>query len=340
MKYDAVIIGGGPAGTVAALVLKRLGRHVAVIDRPHPVKKRIGESLPSAARPLMEKLGLMSLLEKGPHAPAYGNVSAWGSSELSATDFIMDPNGVGWHLDRVRFDRDLKKAAMKAGVEWISRGLRKADEAFALADTVIDATGRSAWMARQFGAERQRDDSLMAFYTWLKCEGAREKRTLVESSATGWWYTSALPDRTRVVAFHTDADRVSEIRHSNLGWNQHLNSTVHLRKIIAGAQVLHSIQSAEACGARLDKFAGENWLAVGDAALSFDPLSSQGIFNALYTGLRGAEALDRRLQGDSAAIGEYTSRLESIREAYLAHKKTYYSAEKRWSNQPFWQTRH
>src|SRR5438445_13201257 len=51
--------------------------------------------------------------------------------------------------------------------------------------------------------------------------------------------------------------------------------------------------------ALLQPFAGPAWFAVGDAACSFDPLSSQGLLNALYTGLAAAEATDRNLSGAS-----------------------------------------
>ena len=90
---------------------------------------------------------------------------------------------------------------------------------------------------------------------------------------------------------------------------------------------------------RLDRFVGDGWLAVGDAAISFDPLSSQGMLNALYTGLRGGQALARALLGDHAGIAGYTERLEQVYGAYLRNRLAFYAAEPRWADHAFWRRR-
>ena len=86
----------------------------------------------------------------------------------------------------------------------------------------------------------------------------------------------------------------------------------------------------------LDRFAGPGWLAVGDSALSFDPLSSQGLLTALYTGLRAGQAADRLLDGDDGPLEEYARRLEAIHDAYRRHRAAYYAAERRWADRTFW----
>ena len=63
-----------------------------------------GESLVPAARNILLELGMWERFLGSGHVPCYGNVAAWGSSELVAMDFIRSPYGHGWHLDRTRFD--------------------------------------------------------------------------------------------------------------------------------------------------------------------------------------------------------------------------------------------
>ena len=75
------------------------------------------------------------------------------------------------------------------------------------------------------------------------------------------------------------------------------------------------------------------------SALSFDPLSSQGMFDAIYTGLRGAEAVDAALDGDREPLRVHSERLERVRAAYLRHRRIYYAAESRWPDRPFWRRR-
>ena len=84
---------------------------------------------------------------------------------------------------------------------------------------------------------------------------------------------------------------------------------------------------------------GDSWLAAGDAALSFDPLSSQGLFHALYTGLASAEAADRALSGDGSALSVYAASLAEIDAAYRRNLTACYGLERRWPDQEFWRRR-
>lgn len=351
MKWDVVIAGAGPAGAVAAGVLSCAGRRVLLVDDVSSNKCKVGESLPSAARPLLRDLGLLPLVEEGPHLPSYGNISAWGSSELIATDFIRDPNGMSWHLDRARFDMDLRQAALSNGALLLPTRLKSVtaiqngwqiqlSHGETNADWIVDATGRPATLARNLGICRKRDDTLVALCAWAEVSNSDlDTRALVESTPEGWWYTALLPHRIRVVVLHVDREyAVSIIQKQNI-WLDLLSQTVHVSHVLAGAVFKEKPFGTEACGGCLDYFSGQGWLAIGDAALSFDPLSSQGILNALYTGMRAGQAIHAALNGDNDQVASYTTQLENIRQAYLLHHQTFYQMESRWPNHSFWAIR-
>jgi flavin-dependent dehydrogenase len=84
------------------------------------------------------------------------------------------------------------------------------------------------------------------------------------------------------------------------------------------------------------------WLtpAAGDAALAFDPLAAQGLFNAMYLGLAAAEATPRHLAGDPTALADYAAEVSAIRQAYRMRHAAWYQLETRWPDQPFWNRRH
>src|SRR6202040_3699922 len=62
----------------------------------------------------------------------------------------------------------------------------------------------------------------------------------------------------------------------------------------------------------LEPCVAEGWLAAGDASLSFDPLSAQGLLHALFTGLAAAEAADACLSGDGEAVSRYRQLMDGI----------------------------
>ncbi|HEX2081142.1 MAG TPA: tryptophan 7-halogenase [Longimicrobium sp.] len=358
-RYEAVVAGGGPAGSAAALALVRGGRRVLLLDDAPPGAFRVGEAIPPAARPLLRDLGVLHRVEGGGHLPCYGNLSAWGSPELHETDFIFDPNGHGWHLDRAGFDAALRDAARDAGAE-VREGVKLAaaartedgwcltlssaeGTAEAACGWVVDATGRRSAIARRHGAARVAADGLVAFFTRFRPAeaGDRDARTLIEAVPDGWWYTALVPSGERVVAFLTDGDLAGRDVLTGEGFVARLAGTEHVRGVLErhGYAPCALPRGADAGSARLDRFTGPGWLAAGDAATSFDPLSSQGIMTALYTGMKAGQALSAHLTGDDGALAAYVARLEEIHRVYMQNRTTYYAHERRWPERSFWRRR-
>ena len=356
-SYDVVIAGGGPAGSAAALVLARAGRRVLLADDSAPGAFRIGEGLAPAARRILRELGVLERVAADGHLPCPGNTSAWGSPELASTDFIFNPDGPGWHLDRARFDASLRAAAREAGAV-VREGVRMAgaeragggwrvslaEGEAACCAWLVDATGRRAALARRHGAARVQDDALVAFFARFRAPDAsadRDARTMVEAAPDGWWYTARVPEGRRVVAFLTDGDLADRALLEPAEFARRLTGTEHVVDALAahGYAFEERPRGADAGSARLDRVAGDGWLAAGDAAVSFDPLSSQGILTALYTGMRAGEAVAAHLAGDAGALDAYAARLEEVYATYLQNRLEFYGYEARWADHPFWARR-
>ncbi len=358
-RYDVAVAGGGPAGAAAALTLGRAGLRVLLADAGDDGGFRVGESLPPSGRALLSELGVLDGVLAAGHVPSYGTQSIWGGAGPVYDDFIFQRPGTGLQLDRQKFDAMLREAARSAGVVVVDGRLRveprgglphrlyfrSREDRGIESQWLIDASGRSARVARSLGAKRLRRDLLMASYLRLGSARGndRQSSTLVEAVSDGWWYSVLLPCGERLVAFLCDADATSRRGLTETGalWNklQRTQSLAALCRDHAYAP-LGRPRGCDASSGGLDRICGERWLAVGDAAVAFDPLSSKGIANALYTGIRGAGAVIRALAGEPTAPARYAAHVAEIFRVYGAQLAQVYALERRWPNAPFWRRRH
>ena len=117
MALDVIIIGGGVAGTTAALGLRQDGLQVALIEAQPLPQWRIGETLAAEARPVLQALGLWEAHLAAGHLPSYGNVSCWGWDAAVDKDFASNLHGHAWQLDRPVFEHTLSHVAQSRGVQ-------------------------------------------------------------------------------------------------------------------------------------------------------------------------------------------------------------------------------
>jgi flavin-dependent dehydrogenase len=358
------VLGAGPAGSVAAAELARAGAAVALLGRAEAPRPGVGECLPPGIRPLLERAGVWDAFLAAGHLAATGIRSYWGSAEPLDRDFVFSPYGAGWHLDRPRFDAMLRQAAVASGARFVPcRGLRAAERtprgawrldlngeagtAAVEARFVIDATGRASACARRCGRRRVSLDRLTGLAGHFapapgEVPEAGEAVLLVEAVADGWWYTAPLPGGRLVAVYMTDAEL---LRRDGLSapdrWAARLAVSAATRQRVAahGGLLEGGLRTVSAGSSFLARPVGEGWMAAGDAAAAFDPLSAQGITAAVTSGLEAAAVALAVLGGASDALTRFAERSLRTYAGYLAHRDAYYRAERRWPASPFWSRR-
>lgn len=381
IAWDVVIVGSGPAGSALAITLATFGQRVLLVEKRVSPGFKLGESLPPTSIGLVKHF-LGDPEDPGQQLPGlfntFGNLSLWASAQADISDFFFTSTGHGLCVDRLAFDEALRVNAVAAGATLL-KGVsfqscaRIADGSFNWlltlvsdtgtrqdrADYLVDCSGRQAVVARTLGVPTvENDDRLFAYAQWFSCVGDDDDRyTRIEATQDGWWYSNRLPSTdgdeiSRLVVFHSDKDlSAARLAASPLGFDQLLDSSTHIAPLLKtkGYRPCGIIRGAPANSQRLQDFCGDGWMAVGDAAQAYDPLSSQGIVKALRTAshaghmihyaLTESSQVAARLDSGNAYIHQYDEQQRQLWQSYLSQRDFYYGIQPRWSDQPFWQRR-
>lgn len=360
------ILGTGPSACACASVIAQAGVRVVLIGPESDSRLKAGESLPAASIRLLRRIGLddlSALLTHDEYLSCSANASSWGEEGWSYRDAVFNPEGPGWHVLRHRFDAALLDHARKQGcvhvralvrerlqkigqddLHWLRAECPDGSSVHINAQWLIDATGRHAWLTKRMGSQTLRWAEQYAAVGWLRNDAEDfDNTTRVKSVADGWWYTARLPQSWRVIAFHGLRAQVGTFAKEPASlWQACVQSGI-LPTALQTPTSLAAVQVYDAGMRAADTVHGRRWLAVGDAALAFDPLSSQGIFFALYSGIRGGEAVLSALQqsdeATTALMNAYSERVFNVRSTNLKAIAGFAWSERRFANAPYWRLR-
>ena len=321
--------------------------------------------MPPTSGLVLRRLGFFKAFQAQGHVESVGSCASWGKPELGYNDFLFDPHGCGWHLDRPAFENLLLETVAGRGINLLGGHHLRSIEPLANggyglgfdtgngvthsleADFLVDATGIAAGAVRRLGVVRNPIDSLIVVFAVVELDAADAipSQGFLEGAEWGWWYAARLPGGKMTVALATDLPTLSAQGFRDaVAWRSALRHTLHIAELVERGRPRWSGRqpdTAVAESAILSRVVGSRWLAVGDAASSYDPITAQGLYKALSDGEAAGEAIAEFFDsgGGTAALWAYQDALFGRFTDYLRLWEYLYSREQRWSQAGFWRDR-
>ena len=329
LSAEVCVIGGGPAGAVFARQAALLGHDVLLIDRASSQRSRI-ESVSPGARTLLESIGI-SLHGRAAGRPIYASLVRWSDA---VPETIVFPTGATPILvDRQCFDDFLRTAAADAGVRVIrpaavtrmhrpAMGLevtfQEGQQQYVVGTRfVVHASGRSSRFTRLRDLSSCR---VVALHGTWPSERAFDRGTILDRSSAGWCWGSSLSagGGAQAIGF-VPAERLRASRGivDRAAVYRELIESMPLAAELMSRNGPESLEVRDAGAMAAADAIGEDFIRIGDASFTVDPLSSAGVQSAIQSAITGSIVVHTMLRQDRStdlAIGFYQdARRRSIR---------------------------
>jgi halogenation protein CepH len=344
---DVVVIGGGPAGSVAATVLADAGHRVVVFERERFPRYHIGESLLSATLPILDAVGATPKIEAHGFLRKPGGTFQWGRQQAPWSFwFREDPGGRphAYQVVRAEFDQLLLENARAHGAEVHEEHAVTHVETEGAAPVlevrardgathrvaprfVIDASGQTALIGRARGFrqfnEFFKNLAVFGYFTGAeRLPGELANHILSAAFADGWFWYIPLHDGTMSVGAVVDAKRWRDVADADpeATYRGLIARCPAIADRLARATLVSPVRIIRDYSYSSTQFWGPGWLLAGDAACFIDPVFSTGVHLACLAGFLGAKAADAILAGalpEAEALAGYEASYRAAFERYL-----------------------
>ena len=350
IEVEICILGGGPAGSVIARRLAELGHNTLLIDRTAEKPQPRSESLAPSILPVLNSLQLRGDVDAAAFCRERRALLLWETEAIQEKPFANAPSLL---VDRTRFDQRLRQATSRSGVRVIAAGRVRSPQRSASggwAIPIITSSGptvvKAAFLVDARGKRHRvylddntpRTAAISAIWAPSRQSFAE---TRIEAGREEWFWGSPLPDDRYVATIFLDLERLAGLRTASrieLYWHV-LRSSKLLSDLLRG-KLIGPIWVRDATPRISRDLIGNDFVRVGEAAVSIDPLSSQGIQDAFLSAIQGSAAVHTMLTAGcdpTPAIEFYRERRHSAAAKCKLTAARFYQAHR--DSSSFWMRR-
>jgi flavin-dependent dehydrogenase len=331
-QFDVIVVGGGPAGGAAAGVVAEAGFRTLLLEREAMPRFHVGESLmPDCYWPL-QRLGLVERMKRSAFVQKRSVQFVTSDGRQSEPFYFSehDPRecSTTWQVERADFDKLLWDRAAELGAECRdstrvlevtfdgerATGVIVQDDAGneqkISAQVVMDATGQHSFIANRLGLKVPNPD-LKKAAIWSYWRNARRDpgddagATLILHTASkdSWFWF--IPQSNDITSIGVVADNDYLLKGRGKPEEVYASEIANcpgLLPRLADAEQTEPVRTIKEFSYTTTQHAGDGWVLIGDAFAFVDPIYSSGVYFALESGVRAADAVvDGLRKGDLSA---------------------------------------
>jgi flavin-dependent dehydrogenase len=348
--FEAIVIGGGPAGSTVATLLARRGRRVVLLEKERFPRFHVGESLLPTIVTMLEKLGIKDQVDgRFLRKNAAEFVTADGSLKrrYPFSESLVPGPSFAWEVERAAFDQILLDAAIAAGAD-VRQGVEVTSFTASSSEVevttrdgritgkvLIDASGQRSLLASRLGL-REMDKDLKNAAVLSHFRGAERHSGDCEGDITivlapvGWWWIIPLDGDLSSVGYITPTSALAGRKMDQAFFEEQMRATPYVAERLKNAERAAPVRTTSDYSFTSREFAGDGWLLMGDAAAFIDPVFSTGVVLGMEHAFRAAEAVDRALERGRTsrrAFRDYASFVARSVDSYGSFVKGFYTPE-------------
>jgi flavin-dependent dehydrogenase len=320
---DVLIIGGGPAGSIAAASLARKGYSVSVVEKMPFPRFVIGESLLPRCNELLEMNGMLDCIRDHgfmvKHGAAFeknGQVEKYDFSENIGQAF-----GSSYQVKREEFDNLLLKESIKFGATLYEETEVTAFDVDTTTATALDKEGNLLIFKAKFALDASGYGRVFPRLLGLDEPSELRTRSAVFTRITGdirpqdgtegyiyiyvhgnndaWIWCIPFSDGITSVGVVCTEEYFNSFGLENEAfWDKIITSTDGARERFVHGVKMVPVGKIEGYSANVKSMIGKNYCMAGNATEFLDPVFSSGVTLALESGNKAAIMIDRQLKGE------------------------------------------
>lgn len=361
-KYDVVIIGAGPAGSMAASLLTQQRLKVLVIEKQQFPRFSIGESLLPQSMTYLQEAKLLSAIESAADRLGFqykNGASFYRKSQNSNFDFAQKSSQGPSHTYQVKradFDQLLASEAEKQGAEFKfgcqltdiqlepQPGLTVEDEHGEVTDIqtrfVLDASGFARVLPRLLNLNQPSDFPIRSSVFChiednITAPDYDRNKILIETHPQlegVWYWLIPFADGTASLGCVAEPEYFEQMSPQAAPpetlLEQAIKQSQRLKSILSSSRNISPVQHITGYSANVKQLYGTNFALLGNAGEFLDPIFSSGVTIAFKSAKLASEVLTKQLNGEQHCWqSEFAQPLQQGVNTFKAFVNSWYQGQ-------------